>query len=129
MNPTYLLITLLVICFATFSTWRAFASTYEGWVTVSAVACVATIFVVLFSFLADLGSVTVSVGAPARIEHTPYRVITTAFGEEQVWTDAFTVVNVDRITGIKRTVKHNAWGVELSKPFGPTYELVFKEAP
>jgi len=60
-----------------------------------------------------------------QVEKTPYRVIVTHIDGTNTYTDAFTVMNSDRIIGVNKFTKTNAWGYDL--PQQTTYSLIFAE--
>lgn len=127
MNTTYLLITLIVLALAIWSVVKSIDNE-SPWLVIAILLSFGFSGLFVSSFAGSTGYPTTSLAPPDRIEHTAYRVVVTSFGAEQTYTDAYTVANVASITQVRRTVQHNAWGIELEKPYQPTYELVFKGA-
>ncbi len=60
-----------------------------------------------------------------RIEITPYRVIVTAFGQETVFTDAYTVANASRLDKAQKTIPLDSWGNET--PTEAKVKILYRE--
>ncbi len=121
MNTTYLLIT-LAICLITAFGWYMVHrhGQYSDWAIFAFVTSIVSGIMLMLS-LFGCGITKVVFSPPARIESTPYRVIVVAFGQESVFTDAYTVANVDRIAQVRQTTQRNAWGWEIQS----SYAVVF----
>lgn len=123
MNITFLLILVLLTVVAIFGIRHALDTGSDFTAVLSALCAAAAFILLLLSFVAPLGTTVIEDTTQFRVEKTEYRVILNAFGQEQVFKDAYTVLNAGKATKARRINKHNVWGISLDNQ--RTLELIF----
>ena len=135
MNTTFLLIELFVLLatiggVAIIVQANEVSANHAFGLTGAIVGSIASVVLLVYGLRGNGGSPIVTETTEFSVERTPYRIVVSAFDQETTFKDAYSVANAEHITTVIRTVKRNAWGIELaSAPHQPTISPVFGKAP